>query len=68
MKSIDLILKSIGAADTGAAATGVAAAGTAAAGAGDATGADAALTSSLVKPSRFAPLILFCSLAFRSSK
>ena len=54
MKSIDLILKSIGAAATGAAATGAAAAGTA--------------PSLISIPSNFSALVNFCSLCFLFSK
>ena len=66
IKSIDLILKSIGAAATGA-ATGSA---------GDAAGAvadeardsDVPRLSELAPPSKFSPLIFLCSFAFTSSK
>ena len=59
IKSIDLILKSIGAAAAGAAATGAAAAGAAAAG----------TAPSLISiPSNFSALVNFCSLCFLFSK
>ena len=64
IKSIDLILKSIGAAATGAAAAGAAATGAAAAGA-----AAAGTAPSLISiPSNFSALVNFCSLCFLFSK